>query len=124
MSGTEADGTFASGMLEFSAPPSQPFGTATLQLVDLSEVGAVSTTPDQPLRVLAAIRHGYSTVNLSGDRQILNGRRFIGHSVSDGGEWIDGELYLMSFWIVGEDTSTRYDVFLKTYQGPVNGVER
>ena len=86
---------------------------ATIQLLDLSEIGAVSSVPERPLRVLAKLSVGGNEVKLSSELTILSGNGFAGCSFRNEGTWANGELYLMSFWIYGDGSVTQYDVLVE-----------
>ena len=86
---------------------------ATIQLLDLSEIGAVSSVPERPLRVLAKLSVGGNEVKLSSELTILSGTGFAGCSFRNEGTWANGELYLMSFWIYGDGSVTQYDVLVE-----------
>lgn len=109
----EAERAFGTAMIVRSGAGTEPSGVASVQLIDLADVGAASTAPGQSLRVLAKLSVGGTSVKLSSDATILPGGRFAGRSVRDEGTWADGELYLMSFWVESEGRLTQYDVLLE-----------
>jgi hypothetical protein len=110
----EADREFGTGMIVASDSASlETRGTASVQLLDLSDIGATSTTPGQTLRVLAKLSLGGTQVELSHDAAILPAGRFGGRSIRNTGNWNNGELYLMSFWVENEDRVIQYDVLLE-----------
>ncbi len=109
----ESEGSFATGMIGRSNLTDEPAGVATVQLLDLSEIGAVSSVPERPLRVLAKLSVGGNEVKLSSGLTILNGKGFAGCSFRNEGTWANGELYLMSFWIYGDGSVTQYDVLVE-----------
>ena len=106
--GTGYTGRFAG---EAALPPS---GAAAVQLLDLSEVGAASGKLGQNLRVLAKLVIQGGETRLAGEDVYLPAGRFAGHSVRrDGLKWVNGELYLMTFYVRGDDRVFRYDVFVR-----------
>ena len=109
----EAESSVGTGMIGRSNTTDETAGVATIQLLDLSEIGAVSSVPERPLRVLAKLSIGGNWVTLSSGLTILNGKHFAGRYVRNEGTWADGELYLMSFWAVGDGSLTQYDVLVE-----------
>jgi len=109
----ESEGSFATAMIGRSRLTEEPAGVATVQLLDLSEIGAVSSAPEKPLRVLARLSVGGNEVKLSSGLTILSGKGFVGSSIRSEGTWANGELHLMSFWIVGDGSLTQYDVLVE-----------
>ena len=91
----------------------EPAGVATIQLLDLSEISAVSSASERPLRVLAKVSVGGNEVKLSSELTILSGKSFAGCSFRSKEAWANGELYLMSFWIYGDESVTQYDVIVE-----------
>ena len=114
----ESEGSFATAMIGCSRLTEEPAGLATIQLLDLSEIGAVSSAPEKPLRVLARLSVGGNEVKLSSGLTILSGKGFVGSSIRSEGTWANGELHLMSFWIVGDGTLTQYDVLVEQSADP------
>ena len=108
----ESDGSFATAMIG-GLNGDEPAGVATIQLLDLSEIGAVSSVPERPLRVLAKVSVGGNEVKLSSGLTILSGKGFAGCSFRNKEAWANGELYLMSFWIYGDECVTQYDVIVE-----------
>ena len=94
--------------------PHPTSGTVTIQLLDLSKIGAMSTTPGQDLRVLATLGIGdakaTSSVDLSPEATVLPAGRFVGEQPSHEGHWRDNELYLMTFYVQNDRTVWQYDV--------------
>ena len=115
MQSAEAKAEFGTGMALNSVPgaaPSEP-GSVTIQLLDLTSIGAASTRPGQTLRVLAKFSFGSAIPALSGDNIFLPAGSFAGTSWRDTGTWENGELYLMSFYVQGDTAVYKYDVFLQ-----------
>lgn len=108
----ESDGSFATAMIG-GLNGDEPAGEATIQLLNLSEIGAVSSVPERPLRVLAKVSVGGNEVKLSSGLTILSGKGFAGCSFRNKEAWANGELYLMSFWIDGDECVTQYDVIVE-----------
>lgn len=113
MAPAEASRAFGTATVITSAAPAQPFGTVSVQLIDLAEIGAAPTTPGKSLRVLAKLSVAGTETKLSSEDTILPDGRFAGRSIRNEGTWIKGELYLMSFWIESEHGITRYDALLE-----------
>ena len=112
----EADREFGTGYSGRFAgdPPLPEKGEVAVQLMDLSEIGAASSKPGQSLRVLATLEMGGVQMRLSGDDIYLPAGRFGGHSVQFGRqEWVHGEMYLMTFFVQGEEHWYQYDVLLR-----------
>jgi len=109
----ESEGSFATAMIGGFNLADEPAGVATIQLIDLSEIGAESSVPERPLRVLAKVSVGGNEVKLSGGLTILSGKGFAGCSFRNKEAWDNGELYLMSFWIYGDESVTQYDVIVE-----------
>ena len=115
----DAEHAFGTGMLgSSSASEAEPVGSATVQLIDLSEIGAESTKPGKSLRVLANLHIGGSGTSLGPDNIILDGKRWLAWNVCNEGTWSNGELYLMSFLVEGDGSVTRYDVLLEQSTEP------
>jgi hypothetical protein len=114
---TSADRSFGTTLTAafVGGPPS---GAVSVQLIDLSEVGAVSAVPGKSLRVMATLSMGGGRTKLSGDATILAGESFTGSSIRNEGAWVNGELFLMSFWVKEESCVTRYDVLLEKGANP------
>ncbi len=108
---------FAAGgaVLATAAPSSQP-RTAQVQLLDLRDIGAASTRAGQTLRVLGKIRFGGTSCGLSADDVILPAGTFAGTGWQQSGHWMNGELYLMSFYVRGATAVFKYDALLKVEQ--------
>jgi hypothetical protein len=88
-------------------------GDATVQVLDLTAIGAASTRPSQSLRVLATLSMGGSSTLLAGDDIYLPAGKWAGNSVNADADWLNDELYLMSFYIQREGEMLQYDAFLK-----------
>jgi hypothetical protein len=114
----ESEGSVATAMIGRSRLTEEPAGVATIQLLDLSEINAVSSAPEKPLRVLARLSVGGNEVKLSSGLTILSGKGFVGSSIRSEGTWANGELHLMSFWIVGDGTLTQHDVLAEQSADP------
>jgi hypothetical protein len=91
-------------------------GQASIQLLDLSEIGAVSTKPGQDLRVLAKLSVGGTMARL--DEIELPAGRFAGSYQKDEGAWVNGEIHLTSFWVRTEEGVIQFDVVLKQLSAP------
>ena len=116
MTRAQADREFSLG--KFGGLTGQPAisgsGTATIQLLDLSEAGVASSKPGQNLRVLAKMALAGAEIKLPGDEIYLPPGRFAGHFVVRNPQaWVHGELYLMTFYVQGDSRRYRYDVFLE-----------
>jgi hypothetical protein len=117
MAPAEAHRELGTGPYIWETRPSRS-GSVTVQLLDLSEIGAESVRRGEDLRVLAKLTfEGYGTA-LAGDDRFLPAGRFVGYSVRSDGRWTNGELYLMSFYMQSDRTLSRYDVLLEQQGRP------
>lgn len=87
--------------------------TATVQLIDLSDIGAVSSVPGANLRIIANLDYYGARIGLPGDNPIfLPPGRFVCRMWQTQGRWSNNNLYLMSFYIQDRQTLWKYDVFI------------
>jgi hypothetical protein len=109
---------FGSGSIMIEAGQNG-LGQATVQLLDLSTIGAEYSKPGQDLRLLASVSFGFGRVD--SDRIFLPAGKFAGHSVRGEGTWTNNELYLMSVYVQDDRKLMRYDVFVeKTAEVPAH----
>lgn len=112
MPATDAELEFGPGSLVMPGGQSGS-GHVTVQLLDLSKVGAASSKPGQDLRLLASVSLGGGRIDLPTDRIFLPAGSFAGNSSQGKGTWTKGELYLMSFYVQDDRKFTQYDVLLE-----------
>ena len=120
----DAEHEFGIGMLMLSSRgvgPQPRSGNATVQLLDLSKIGAMSSKPGQDLRLLAKLSVGGSQIDLAGDDMFLPAGHIAGTTKQGEGQWKNHELYLMSFYIQNDSAFSRYDVLLEhSPSGPID----
>ena len=116
MSAKEAQREFGTGYLIPTPDSLRQKGTAVVQLIDLAEAGVASVAPGQSLRVMAQLNSGGTRTRLTNEAILLPPGHFAGQSVSSGADWQGNELYLMTFFIRGDDSLVQYDVFLNRAQ--------
>jgi hypothetical protein len=68
--------------------------TASVQLLDLRDIGATSARVGQTLRVLANVKFGGTSDSLNGSDIFLPAGHFAGTSWQQRGRWTGSELYL------------------------------
>ncbi len=114
MAAGEAQGEECSaGIIVLSKTDSQPqSGNVTVQFLDLSDIGAVSSKPDANLRVLCTLSVGMARSGPGGDHIFLPPGQFGNFCTQNQGVWSNNELYLMSYYVQSGQTLWQYDVFL------------
>lgn len=112
----QADRTFGVGGVlrpPGGSPSTSSPWTASVQLVDLTELGVASDRPGQNLRVLATFFHGGATTRLPSDEIYLPAGRFAGRTIRHDSTWANGAFHLMSFQVLGESRLYQYDVIVE-----------
>jgi hypothetical protein len=112
MTSSEAESESAVGFVSFPGPKPET-GTATLQLLDLATLGAVSTHPGQNLRLIAKLSVSDATCYSSPEDSLLPAGSFAGSSWKQDGTWKNNEIYLMSFYVLGEKALYKFDVLVE-----------
>jgi hypothetical protein len=90
-----------------------PFNAA-IQLLDLADIGAVSSRPGQTLRVFGDLA---GTTRVSGDDRILPAGHFSGVTLRGGVRWTNNELYLGAFSIDDEQRTHSFSVVVTAQEG-------
>lgn len=118
MPASEASRSFGTGRQVYTSGAERPkAGRVTLQLLDLDQAGVASARPGQSLRLLGQLTTGFVTTPVAGDDTYLPAGRIAGRSVRGEGDWSNGELYLMTFYVESEGQVHQYDAFLEMTAG-------
>jgi len=112
---TDAEEDLQAGiMLPMTGPsPHATQGSVVIQLLDLSQIGAVSAKPGQDLRVIGKLNVGGSQCELNNADIFLPAGRFIGNSWETKGHWTNHELYLTTFYVQRDRKVFQYDVVVR-----------
>lgn len=114
MRSSDADREFGTGMVSWPVGAGvESARKVSIQLLDLAEIGAQSTTPGQTLRLLPKLSIGGAEVKLPNETTVLPSGHFSARTIRSEGTWNNGELFLMSFWIEGDGQWIQYDAFLE-----------